>query len=258
MNLQIKNYNINYIDENINSKEPFTIVFLHGWGSSLQVFSHLISLTKDKFRTVSLDLVGHGNSSSLDRSFFVDDYVEIVKEFIEKLSLQKVILIGHSYGGRIIIKLNSREDLKFEIIKNILIDSAGIRRKLNFIVRTRIKCFKILKKISKLSVIKKHFSKFENHLYKAFGSNDYNNLDVFKRDTVVKAVNEDLTPLLKNMKETLLIWGENDKDTPISDAKIMENNIKNSGLVIIKNAGHFSFIDDSFTVDKVLKSYLNI
>ena len=258
MIINIKNYNINYIDENSNSKEIETIVFLHGWGSSYKVFNNLINIVKNKYRVVALDLVGHGDSSNFDKGFSVDDYVDIIQYFLEKLEIKNVILVGHSYGGRIIIKLNSIDNLKFNISKNILIDSAGIKRKLNLITRIRIIIFKLLKKISNISFIKKNFSSLEEILINFFGSTDYNNLNKFARETVVKAVNEDLTPLLKNMRETLLIWGENDEDTPLSDGKIMENTINNSGLVIIKNAGHFSFIDDSFTVSKVFMSYLNI
>ena len=97
-----------------------------------------------------------------------------------------------------------------------------------------------------------------NKLKSKFGSSDYNNATPIMRETLVKSVNEDLTPLLKNMRETLLIWGENDKDTPMSDAKIMEKEIKNAGLVVLKNTGHFSFIEDKYTFERVIKSYLKI
>ena len=58
-------------------------------------------------------------------------------------------------------------------------------------------------------------------------------------------VNEDLTPYLKNINApTLLIWGELDNDTPLKDAQKMEQLINNAGLVVIKGAGHFSYLND--------------
>lgn len=64
------------------------------------------------------------------------------------------------------------------------------------------------------------------------------------RQVLVKSVNEDLKIEMPKIKTpTLLVWGENDTATPVSDAKIMEKLIPNAGLVILKNAGHFSFVE---------------
>ena len=76
---------------------------------------------------------------------------------------------------------------------------------------------------------------------------------------VHKAVNEDLTDLLHKIKvETLLIWGENDTATPISDAKKMEELIPNAGLAVIANAGHFCFLEQRVIFDRIMKSYFKI
>ena len=64
------------------------------------------------------------------------------------------------------------------------------------------------------------------------------------QNILVKVVNEDLKNEMPKIKApTLLMWGENDTATPVRDANIMEKLIKGSGLVILKNSGHYSFID---------------
>ena len=79
------------------------------------------------------------------------------------------------------------------------------------------------------------------------------------RQTLVKVVNEDLTPLLSEIKQnTLLIWGENDTATPLSDGQLMEKLIKNSGLVTLKNAGHYSFLEQQFIFNKVISSFMKL
>ena len=79
------------------------------------------------------------------------------------------------------------------------------------------------------------------------------------KETLVKLVNEDLTDKLYKINvPTLLIWGDNDTATPLSDAKIMNKNIKDSGLVIYENCSHFSFIENKEKTILVLKSFLNI
>jgi len=55
------------------------------------------------------------------------------------------------------------------------------------------------------------------------------------RKILVKVVNEDLRPLLKDIKApTLLIWGDKDTATPLYMGKIMEEEIPDSGLVILE------------------------
>jgi pimeloyl-ACP methyl ester carboxylesterase len=89
------------------------------------------------------------------------------------------------------------------------------------------------------------------------GSDDYNNATPVMRQTLVKTVNEDLTPLLPGINApTLLIWGENDTATPLRDGRLMEKLIKGSGLVTLKNAGHYSFLEQEYTYLKVLASFL--
>ena len=61
------------------------------------------------------------------------------------------------------------------------------------------------------------------------------------QQTFKNIVNEDLTPYLKQINtETLIIWGEQDLDTPLNDAKKINKLIKNSALIIYPNASHYS------------------
>ena len=52
------------------------------------------------------------------------------------------------------------------------------------------------------------------------------------------------------------MWGENDLDTPIYMAKIMEKEINDSGLVVLKNAGHFSYLDSSAEYNLIVGNFL--
>ena len=251
---KIDNYDINYIDEGSGD----VVLLLHGWGSNLESFNSLIYLLKKKYRVLAFDYPGFGKSSSLLKSFSVDDYVDITIRFIESFDIKKLTLIGHSYGGRIIIKLNSKNNLPFEIVKNVLIDAAGIKDKKDFKTKIKINVFKTLKNIVyKLPIADSKKRNMEYYLKSKFGSGDYTKASKVMQGTLVKSVNEDLTEYLKNMKETLIIWGDNDKVTPIWMAKIMESEIKNSGLVVLKG-GHFSYIDDMVTFNRVIESYFNL
>ena len=77
------------------------------------------------------------------------------------------------------------------------------------------------------------------------------------REVFKNTVNEDLRKYLPSINvPTLLIWGENDTDTPLSDGRIMEKMIKDSGLVILKGAGHYSYLDNYNQFIRVLYKFL--
>lgn len=259
MNIIINNIKIEYVE---SGKGDLLCVFLHGWGAQKENFNASIELLKNKYRCVALDLPGFGESDKLKKSFSVDDYTDIVIKFIDEVlkdnDKKEVILIGHSYGGRIMIKINNRSGLPFVIKKNIFIDSAGIKHEASIEQKIKVSAFKSMKNlVNILPGTKGEKEKRLDDLRSKFGSSDYKNADPIMRETLVKSVNEDLTPILKNIKaESLLIWGENDTATPISDGKMFEREIKGSGLVVLKNTGHFSFVEDQYTYLKVIESYL--
>ena len=79
------------------------------------------------------------------------------------------------------------------------------------------------------------FNNIRERVLGKFGSSDYKNSPEILRRTMSIIINEDQTEILKNIKApTLLLWGENDEDTPISDGKIMERNIKDASLIEMK------------------------
>lgn len=243
---------VNYIDEGTGD----AVLFLHGWGSNYKCFTDAINLAKKNYRVIALDLPGFGETDMMKTAWCVDDYTDFIIKFLTELKVTKIILIGHSYGGRIIIKLNSRKDLPFAINKNILIDAAGLKEKHNLKTSLKINMFKFIKNIVLLLPLNDK-EKILDNMRNKFGSSDYKNSSAVLKGTLVKSVNEDLSIYLPNMKETLLIWGDNDTATPIYMAYEMEKNIQNAGLVKL-HGGHFSFIEDRFTFLKVLASYLKI
>lgn len=251
--MKINNIEINYIKEGNGDK---SILLLHGWGANIDLFRGIINNLSSTHTVYALDMPGFGKTSEPKAPWCVDDYVDFVIKFIEKMKINKLSLLGHSFGGRVIIKLVNREKLKFEIDKLVLVDSAGILPKnKKKTIKTRV--YKVLKVAVGNKISRKMFPNALESLKKKFGSEDYRNASGVMRETLVKVVNEDLEPLLSNISQsTLLVWGTNDTATPISDAKIMEQLIPDSGIVEIKGAGHYSFLEQPQLVNAVLNSFL--
>lgn len=174
---------------------------------------------------------GFGKSPPLNKPYSVSDYASEVIEFLNGLNVNSYNLIAHSFGARVAVKMLLNDE---RIKKVILTGAAGIkpRRKPSYYIK--VYAYKLLKKFIP-----------ENKL-KGFGSSEYKTLSVVMKKSYLKIVNEHLNyeySLIKN--QTLIIFGENDRETPPYMAKIINKSIKNSKLVFIKNAGHFAFIDRS-------------
>ena len=183
----------------------------------------------------------------------LDKYVNFVDNFIKKLNLEVYAIVGHSLGGRIIIK-GEAENI-FKAKKIVLIDSAGITKRKTF----RNYFFKIIAKIGKFITAIPPFIFWRENLRKkmySFAGNDYYTAGVLK-NTFLKLINEDLTDNAKNIKmPTLLIWGENDTETPLSDGQNFSRLINGSILEVLKDAGHFAHQEKPKEVAELMRKFL--
>ncbi len=251
MNIEINNISLRYEC----AGDGADILFLHGWGSSLDAFGYIFrDLSKD-FRCVGLDFPGCGKSEEPKNPLTLDDYCDIVLKFIEKVGLNNPVLVGHSNGGRVILKLCGEG--KINPPKIILMDAAGIKPKKTFKQKWRQKQFKTIKWALSLPIIKNYTKDLLESARNHYGSADYRNASPVMRQTLVNLVNMDLCHLMGNIKSpTLLIWGDRDTATPLSDGQTMEKLIPDAGLCVINGGSHFSFIDDPGRVNLILRSFL--
>lgn len=235
------------------------VVLLHGWGSNRKLFDGIIKSVSEKYMAVAPDLPGFGDSPEPEKAWSVGDYADLVIDFLSALNIKKAVFIGHSFGGRVIFKLFEKEMLPFEIDKIILIDSAGVKPKKSVEQKVKQRIYKISKGILASKPVSAVFPDALENLRKKNGSADYNAASPIMRQCLVLTVNEDLTHIFPRVNvPSLLIWGDRDDATPLSDAKLMESTIPDAGLVICEGAGHYSFLEQPGKCQRVIRSFLNI
>jgi len=214
------------------------ILILHGWsGSSVSWQKVQENLIDQGFLVVVPDLPGFGKSEVPKTPWAVKDYAAWVKEFVEKLNLEtgKIIIVGHSFGGRIIAKLLAQNFLPLKAV--VLIDAAGLKKE-------RGRLFFFFKNLGnfflKLPFLNIFSSFFKKIFYRFFvGQTDYLKLEGVMKETFKKVVAEDLSGFFESIKvPCLILWGREDKITPLSDAYWLNKKIKDSLLEIIERAGH--------------------
>lgn len=219
------------------------LLLLHGWGCDLEIFKPIQEHLSARFTTYSIDFPGFGKTPDPPEPWSTKEYAALTEEFIARLDIKNPILLGHSFGGRVSIRLSAKHA---NIPKVILTGGAGLKpkRKLDYYIK--VYSYKTVKNVLKLPVLRNYSEQILEKYRKKSGSSDYQNASGVMRQTLVKVVNEDLRDLLPKMQaSTLLVWGENDTATPLTDAQIMEKEIPDAGLAVLKNAGHYGFLEKS-------------
>lgn len=220
------------------------IVFLHGWGTKIQLMKPLGNFFEN-YSKLYIDFPPFGDSSTPNEPFTLDDYVKITENIINKISgddITNIFLIGHSFGGRVAIKIASTD---FPVSKLILLSSAGLK---NTSLKTKylITKYKLLKKFNAKKIVN-------------MGSSDYLSLSPVMKKTFVNIVNEDLSNCCKNIKiPTILIYGNQDKETPPKMAKKFKKLIHLSKLFMIDGADHFCYLNRIYEVVTIIKTFLEI
>ena len=249
MTVEVQGRTVSYIDTDpTNESHRPTVLFLHGWGAPADTYRLMLDHLATYCRVVAPDLPGFGGSAEPESAWCVDDYVTWTVDFAAALGLAEVVLMNHSFGGRISIKLLAQRPLPFGVTKAVFMDAAGIRPKRSIKYYAKVYSYKLMKKLFPALAAKRQGK---------VGSADYRNASPLMRQTMVKCINEDLSHLLKdNPVSTLLIWGEADTATPLSDGRKMEALIPDAGLVVLPGAGHFAFAQQWGLCSRVLDSFL--
>lgn len=227
--------------------EDPTVLVLHGWGvDSSQYEDFGPRLAKHGYRVIVPDLPGFGNTPAPPNAWGVGEYVEWVREFMSapplmirggRGSYDKIILFGHSFGGRIAIKYALK--YRAELRALILCASAGIKPPLT-LKRIGLYCLaKIGKTIFSPPGLSWTGEILKRILYRVAGVNDYLRASGIMKEILQKAIREDLTSKLGSLEvPTLLLWGTEDRATPYRDGQTMARLIPNSKLVTFEGARH--------------------
>jgi len=232
MKIIINNLAIEYSDV---GQGPI-VLFLHGWKDTSGTFRPLIEAMGHDWRFVSVDMPGFGGSELPRAAWTLADYVDFVASFIHKLSIDVDLIVGHSMGGRIIIKGLATEKLHAD--RAVLIGAAGIAKTNT----ARNQMFKIVAKAGKAATAIPPFSLLRHglrrRLYRASGS-DYLSAGPLAQ-TFLNLIREDLQSMASQIQiPVLLVWGAHDAQTPVSDGRKLKSLIAHSNLLVIDDADHF-------------------
>lgn len=238
--------------------EKETVLFLHGWGASIELYQPIFTLLKELgYGIAAFDMPGVGQTEEPKAPLTLADYVEFTLAFCRELGLSRVILMCHSNGGRIALWLLSDPDCPLQCEKAVLIDAAGIPLPKSAAQRLKNKGYHLLKTLGTGKLTAPMFGDLYKEARDRRASADYKAASPVMRQTMNHLLPVDFREKLPEIRaQVLLIYGENDTATPPECGRILEQGIPGAGLALIRNAGHFSYADNWPQFSAVLRAFL--
>lgn len=216
------------------------IVWGHGWRQSRAAFKAMIQ-SLPNYPHLLIDFPGFGESPLASRPWGVKDYAEATAKLLaSQKQNRKLIWVGHSFGGRVGIRLAIDHP---ELIDGLfLIGSHGLKPKRNLIntleYKGKVYAFKTLKHLAPV------FGLDVEKLRAQFGSADYRAAGGM-RETFLKVIADDLTAEAPKVRcPARLIYGELDRETPPEMGERLAHLIPRSDLIILPGLDHYSVIGE--------------
>jgi pimeloyl-ACP methyl ester carboxylesterase len=253
--VQVDAQTVRYVRRKATDPVPgdLPIVILHGWGAHLEAVGSILAALDGASELIALDLPGFGESDPPEQAWDVKSYARFMIHFLDELGVERAHFVGHSYGGRVSIVLAADEAER--VGRLLLIDSAGIPPKRGWRYRRRVAVAKLGRLIAKVGGPPGR--RLQERMRARVASRDYLEASEAMRGTFRAAIADDLTDRLPHVRApTLLVWGDQDDDTPLWMGRRMEERIPDAGLVVLEGAGHFSYADSPGQFRAVARRFL--
>jgi 3-oxoadipate enol-lactonase len=244
-------------------KNGVPIIFIHGFPFDSSTWQSQVNVIPERFRTITYDVRGHGQSEAgptpYSLEFFVDDLFALIK----KLELDQPILCGLSMGGYIALRAFERWPALFRAL--ILCDT----RSEGDSNQAKINRANAIKTIREFGTTQFAEDSVKNLFWEGNANNriaeiknvkeiiEKTSPDVICATSMALAARTDTTEVLADIKvPVLIIVGEHDKITPPIASESLHEVIKDSELVVIKNAGHLSNLENPLDFNEALVGFL--
>ncbi len=235
------------------------VVLLHGWGCHSGMMKPVADALASDHQVLMIDFPGHGKSSRPPAPWGVPEFAGCLRELLAQLNFSPCAVVAHSFGCRVAAFLAAEDQTLFTRL--VLTGAAGLKAPVSEEARKRSEKFKkekeFAERIGRIPGLSRWSEKKAEQLRQKYGSADYKALDEEMRKTFVRVIQQDLREFYPRIAQpVLLIWGENDQETPLWMGQEMEKLIPDAGLVLFENGSHFAYLEQIARFNTILKSFL--
>ena len=256
------NLGFNYLEKG----DGPVIIFLHGISGNKEIWIPQLKLFSKQFRAISWDARGYGQTEPIKESFDFGHFARDLYVMTQHLNLDKIILCGHSMGGRIALDFSERYP---KIVHSLILANTFFGYDESF---TKVERLGFLKKRQKLlkdngltlrqfgekiipQMIGPHTSvPVKNKILQTMLTL---NVESYLNTVESMVMYEKVCDLESINVPTLIITGSNDTIIPPAISTRMNKRIRNSTLLVIKETGHFVNLESPQLFNEAVLDFLN-
>jgi pimeloyl-ACP methyl ester carboxylesterase len=242
------------------------ILFIHGLWCSGRFFKNQISFLGERYRTIAIDMRGHGRSSHVHHGHTCENYANDVNKFIVGLGLENVIIAGWSMGALVTLsyfKQFSDENIKaFVLIDQSASDYKWPDWQFGFDFPTLCYVMSALQTdraaLIREIAIPKLFKDLPEEVDLKWVFDELSLIPESIANTILfnEAVQDYREVLPDVTVPTLLCFGKDDKTVPFAAGEHLEKNIPNARLLGFENSCHCPFLEEPDKFNKEVDQFI--
>ena len=238
------------------------VILLHGWLESWGLWQETMDFLSKSYRTYAIDFWGFGESDKRRESFSIQDFVELVNEFMDSLGITKAPLVGHSMGGTVSLSVAIQHPEKVSKIVvigspiegsslSILLKLASCRTIAN-IVYQMMDTLKFGIRVAAPAITRE--SKWPEMI-----SQDLNQVTLESFLLSISSLRQtNLSPQLAPIYQPVMgMYGDRDVIVNPNQWSVLEKDVQRPRIERFKQAGHFIMLDKPSLFNTLLKEYLD-
>ncbi|MDR1983388.1 MAG: alpha/beta hydrolase [Prevotellaceae bacterium] len=235
------------------------IILLHGYLETMEIWENTISELSKQFRTVAVDLPGHGLSKFNEGSTTMEFMADCIKSLLDKLKISECLIVGHSMGGYVALAFAKKypetakalclfsstpngdtEQKKKDRDREIELIKAG---KLELILKTNVK-----RGFADINV-----KKFDEEIFAIEDTATVADTDGIIAALQAMKMREDMNDFMKTIQhKTLFVFGKFDNYITFDVAENIMQKYPQATAAILQNSGHNGFIEEPEESVKIL------
>jgi len=227
---------------------PVRVVWLHGWARRGDDFTLAASELADRsIASVTLDMPGFGASPPPEMAGGARHYAELVIPVLREISSDPIVLVGHSFGGRVATVIASTHP---DLVRALVLTGVPLIR-LAPASKSPI-TYRLVRWLHARGVVS---DKTIEAARQKYGSTDYRRAEGVMRDVLVANVNESYERELSTIQAPVaFVWGENDTVVPTLVAQSASSMLQGeSTLAVFANVGHLLPLEAPEELAKVVE-----
>ncbi|MHA1906719.1 MAG: alpha/beta fold hydrolase [Candidatus Thorarchaeota archaeon] len=242
------------LDQREDTSKGLTILFIHGAGSSLMIWTLQLLEFRKYHRVIAVDLYGHGDSENINYPPEIEKgFTSQVKALVEFLNIDNFVMVGHSMGGGVTMSYALRDDVRPPRALTLVGTSSDLDL-------TKVGPGMIIE------ALEDHTPKYDiaeiSADFKTFSlANFQENATKFHPATIVKdlqACHEfDITDRLGEIDNpSFVMVGQDDDIIPPNVAKELESRLPRAEIAVVRDGDHAPMVESPDHFNELLHKWL--